>query len=172
MICWLLALLRPGQRVLGLFLVKWAYGWFGQRGPRAGLGKGSLAPMNDKTSSKSDLGAATATAAARRALQSSPQTRAVAGEPAFASLRCLPSCKNILLSPPLSVDFSLPVNHLRTQCASQVLLEGVDRAGERQNFLVGPPELLLRQVPFFPVNHLRTQVASEVLLTGLARSGE
>ena len=38
--------------------------------------------------------------------------------------------KKILLSPPLSVDFSLPVNHLRTQVASQVLLEGVARAGE------------------------------------------
>ena len=37
-----------------------------------------------------------ATAAARRALQSSPQPRAVAGEPAFASLRCLPKNNNDL----------------------------------------------------------------------------
>ena len=80
--------------------------------------------------------------------------------------------KKILLSPPLSVDFSLPVNHLRTQVAPEVLLEGVTRAGERQNFPVDPPEAILRQVPFPPVNHLRTQVAPEVLLTGLARSGE
>ena len=66
----------------------------------------------------------------------------------------------------------LPVNHLRTQDASEVLLTGLARAGKRQNFLVGPPELLLRQVPFFPVNHLRTLCASEVLLEGVDRAGE
>ena len=66
----------------------------------------------------------------------------------------------------------LPVNHLRTKGAAQVLLDGVDRAGKSQNFLVGPPELRLRLVPFFPVNHLRTEGASQVLLEGVDRAGE
>ena len=66
----------------------------------------------------------------------------------------------------------LRVNHLRTQCASQVLLEGVDRAGDRQNFTKDQPELLLKSVRCLPVNHLRTEDASEVLLMGVDRAGE
>ena len=64
------------------------------------------------------------------------------------------------------------VNHLRTEGAPEVLLIGIARAGERQNFTEGPPETLLRQVPFLRVNHLRTEDASEVLLRGVARAGE
>ena len=80
-----------------------------------------------------------ATAAARRALKSSPQPRAVAGEPAFASLRCLPKNNNDLFPSLVETSIlpisdckqsSLRVNHLRTQCASQVLLTAVARAGE------------------------------------------
>ena len=67
---------------------------------------------------------------------------------------------------------TLPVNHLRTQDDSEVLLTGVTRAGERQNFAEGPPEAILRQVPLPRANHLRTEEASQVLLTGVARAGE
>ena len=66
----------------------------------------------------------------------------------------------------------LPVNHLRTEGASQVLLEGVTRAGERQNSRADPLELCLRQVAFLRVNHLRTQDASQVLLKGVDRAGD
>ena len=62
--------------------------------------------------------------------------------------------------------------HLRTEGAPQVLLIGIARAGERQNFTEGPPETLLRQVPFLRVNHLRTEDASEVLMRGVCRAGE
>ena len=72
----------------------------------------------------------------------------------------------------LSVVAALPVNHLRTQCASEALLRGVTRAGERQNSVEGPSELCLRQAAFLPVNHLRTQDASQALLTGATRAGE
>ena len=66
----------------------------------------------------------------------------------------------------------LPVKHLRTQDASEVLLEGVTRAGERQNSVEGPSELCLRQAAFLPVKDLRTQDAPEALLTVVARAGE
>ena len=66
----------------------------------------------------------------------------------------------------------LPVNHLRTQYASEVSLTGVDRAGERQISDEAPSDTTLRQVSFFPVNHLRTKGAPQVLLTGVARAGE
>ena len=67
---------------------------------------------------------------------------------------------------------SLRVIHLRTECASQVLLTGVSRAGELQNFSEDPPEAVLRQVALLRVNHLRTEDASEVLLEGVTRAGE
>ena len=71
----------------------------------------------------------TATAAVRRALQSSPQPRAVAGEPRNASLRCI---HTRIIGPYLSISAksSIRVIHLRTQCASEALLTGVNRAGE------------------------------------------
>ena len=55
----------------------------------SGFWLGCGAQVKDKTLLNIDLDTVTATGAARRALKSSPQPRAVAGEPAFASLRCL-----------------------------------------------------------------------------------
>ena len=66
----------------------------------------------------------------------------------------------------------LRVNHLRTQYASEVLLKGVTRAGERQNSSEGPSELCLRGVALLPVNHLRIEDAPEPLLRGVTRAGE
>ena len=78
-------------------------------------------------------------------LASSPWPRAVAGEPAFASLRCLPS-QNIGPSLSLSAKSSLPVNHLRTQCAPEALLKGVKRAGE--GIMVSPAHPMCLKTTF------------------------
>ena len=66
----------------------------------------------------------------------------------------------------------LRVIHLRTQGASEILLTGVARAGERQNSAEDPSEPCLRGVPLLRVNHLRTQNTSKVLLRGVTRAGE
>ena len=64
----------------------------------------------------------------------SPPLRAVTGESSFASplLRARGATLNEQIDPMLSPSEKIlpPVNHLRTQGASQVLLEGVARAGE------------------------------------------
>ena len=80
---------------------------------------------------------------------SSPQPRAVTGEPAFASLRCLSKNNNSLFPSLVGTSifsrlrlqkFSLRVNHLRTEYASQILLRGVTRAGE--GIMVSPAHLI------------------------------